>query len=76
MTTVTTTVKGQVVIPAGLRKKLKIKKGTVLSVREEGGKIIMQPIAEDPVTSGRGLLCTRGRVLRRLLEDRKFGSAR
>ena len=31
MTTVTTTVKGQVVIPAGLRKKLKIKNKAALT---------------------------------------------
>jgi len=38
------TVKGQVVIPAPLRQKLGIKKGTKFYVYEENGKIVLEPI--------------------------------
>ena len=39
MAVTTLTVKGQVVIPAALRKKLKIQQGTRLHVEEKNGKI-------------------------------------
>jgi len=74
MPTVTATTKGQVVIPAPLRKKFNIKKGTKLLVSEEDGKIIMETVSEDLVNSGRGMLCTRGKVLKRLMEDRESES--
>ena len=74
MPTVTATTKGQVVIPAPLRKKFNIKKGTKLFVSEEDGKIIMETISEDLVNSGRGMLRTRGKVLKRLMEDRESES--
>jgi len=74
MPTVTATTKGQVVIPAPLRKKFNIKKGTKLLVSEEAGKIIMETISEDLVNSGRGMLRTRGKVLKRLMEDRESES--
>jgi AbrB family looped-hinge helix DNA binding protein len=38
------TVKGQVVIPAPLRQKFGIKKGTKFHVYEENGKIVLEPI--------------------------------
>lgn len=74
MPIVTTTTKGQVVIPAALRKKLNIKKGTALSILEKDGKLIMEPLSGDPIEAGRGMLSTHGRVLKRLLEDRRFES--
>lgn len=71
MHTTTATVKGQVTIPALLRKKLNIHQGTKISVREQNGKIIMEPLSEDIVTVGRGMLHSQGRVIDRLLADRK-----
>ena len=76
MPTVTATTKGQVVIPAALRKKLKIRKGTQFSVSEKDGKIILEPIAEDPIKAGRGMLGTKGKVLRALMNDRKAEARR
>jgi AbrB family looped-hinge helix DNA binding protein len=76
MPTVTATTKGQVVIPAALRKKLKIRKGTQFSVSEKDGKIILEPIAEDPVKAGRGMLDTNGRVLQVLIRDREAEASR
>lgn len=71
MPVTTLTIKGQVVIPASLRAKLKIHKGSRLSVEEKNGRIIMVPLPEDAVSAGRGLLKSKGRILRSLLQDRK-----
>ncbi len=71
MTIVTTTVKGQIVIPAHLRKKYGIKKGTPVNIYEQGGKIIVEPIPDDPIETGKGMLKTKGRILARLLADRR-----
>lgn len=71
MTVVTPTIKGQIVIPAGLRKKFGIAKGTLINIYEQNNKIILEPIHEDPIEQGRGMLKTKGRVLKRLIADRR-----
>jgi AbrB family looped-hinge helix DNA binding protein len=71
MGVVRSTVKGQILIPAPLRKKFKIVQGTLLNVYEEEHRIVVEPLHEDPVSTGRGMLKTGGRVLRSLLKDRK-----
>jgi len=68
---VTSTIKGQIVIPADIRKKFKIKKGTRVNVYEKENKIIVEPLPDDPVQEGRGMLKTQGRVLKALMKDRK-----
>ena len=72
MSMTTATLKGQVVIPATLRKKLNIHQGTRLSVEEKNGKIIMEPLPDDFIKASRGMLKTKGKTLQRLLADRKF----
>ena len=47
MTIVTSTVKGQILIPAELRKKYGIEKGTQLNVYEKEDRIIVEPITEE-----------------------------
>ena len=71
MTIVTSTIKGQIVIPADIRGKFKIKKGTRVNVYEDGNKIIVEPLLDDPIKQGRGMLKTRGRILKVLMADRK-----
>jgi len=68
---VTSTVKGQIVIPADIRRKFNIKRGSRVNIYDEGNRIIVEPLPEDPVQKGRGILKTRGRILKTLLEDRK-----
>ena len=46
MQTVTISAKGQVVIPANIRKKLDLKKGEKLAIVEENGYIKMVPPAD------------------------------
>ena len=38
--------KGQVVIPAELRERLRLQKGTPATWREEGGRLVLTPITE------------------------------
>ena len=71
MEIVTSTVKGQIVIPAHIRRKFGIKKGTRFHVYEQRDRIIVEPIERDPVVEGRGMLKTGGRILKALIEDRK-----
>jgi len=50
------TQKGQIVIPAALRKKYGIRKGTRIAVSDREGSILLQPITPAYVRSLRGLL--------------------
>lgn len=56
MLTVKISTKGQVVIPASLRKKCGLRApGRVLVVEQEG-KLVLLPLPDDPVTGARGML--------------------
>jgi len=70
MSIVRATVKGQVVIPAKIRKKFGILKGTPVHIYEEGDRIVLEPVRYDPVQQGRGMLKSGGKVLKRLIHDR------
>lgn len=48
--------RGQIVIPAELRKKLSLKAGASFRVYDQGEKIVLIREVEDPVTQGLGLL--------------------
>jgi hypothetical protein len=62
MNTVRTTIKG---------KKFKISKGSVLNIYEDGKRILIEPIHQDIVREGKGILKTKGRVLKTLIAERK-----
>ena len=73
MHTAYVTSKGQLTIPAGLRRKYKIKKGTRVALFEENGKIVMQPVTREFIASIRGMFKLKpGEKLatQQLLEDR------
>lgn len=76
MATTTATQKGQVLIPAILRKKLNIRKGTRLSVTEQDGRIIMEPLPDDFIRQDRGRFKTKGKMLKRLLAERESEARR
>ena len=50
------TIKGQIVIPAKLRRKYSITPQTDIQVYEEDGRIVLQPITPDYVRQVRGML--------------------
>ena len=65
--------KGQIVIPAQLRRKYNIAKGTKLNVLDGDGEIILRPVLQNPVQQARGLF--RGGVssLQELRRERREG---
>jgi AbrB family looped-hinge helix DNA binding protein len=65
-----TTVKGQIVIPAPLRRKYGIKEGTKIIVIDGGDEIILHPITDEHISKLRGSLKGKG-SLQALLEERR-----
>ena len=70
METSTVTTKGQVVIPAKLRKKYRIKVGTRIHFTEQGQKILIEPVTKDFYMKLRGSLKGKG-VIEELISQRK-----
>ena len=72
MTISRATVKGQVIIPAPLRKKFNIKKGTRIAIIEgEGNVILMKPLPDDPIEASRGVLKGKTSIIKALVKDRR-----
>jgi AbrB family looped-hinge helix DNA binding protein len=63
------TVKGQVVIPAKIRYRLGIKKGSKFHVEEKNGEIILRPLTKEYFQRMSGIL-KEGRLVRALEETR------
>lgn len=64
------TVKGQIVIPAKLRRKYGIKAGTKITVIDTGEAIVLKPVNEVSLKRLQGTLKGKG-VLKSLLEERR-----
>ena len=71
MSTVKTLAKGQVVIPAKLRKKYHIKPGSELHILEYDGIIHLIPPAPDPIKAAAGSLPKKPSLASKLLKHRK-----
>lgn len=71
MTVVKATAKGQVVIPAEVRKKYNIVKGTKVKVEDRDGEIVVKPLLADAVREARGLYKSGKSALKALAEDRQ-----
>lgn len=65
------TVKGQVVIPSKIRKRLGIKKGTKVCFIERDEDVVLRPLTKDYFEKMAGLLQPGGQLTKRLLEARK-----
>lgn len=65
------TTKGQLVIPARLRRRFGIKKGTMVTFVEDDGRLIVQPVTREFIRGLRGSLKAEPSALRGLLEERK-----
>jgi AbrB family looped-hinge helix DNA binding protein len=65
-----TTVKGQIVIPAALRRKYGIKKGTKIIVTDNGDSIILKPLTEQYLRTLQGSLKAKG-ALQALVDGRR-----
>ena len=65
------TTKGQLVIPARIRRKLGIKPGTKVCFVERGGEILFQPVTKEYIRSVCGMLKSTTSVTQVLLTERK-----
>jgi AbrB family looped-hinge helix DNA binding protein len=63
------TVKGQIVIPAALRRKYGIKKGTKIIVTDNGDSISLKPVTEQYLIKLQGSLKGKG-MLKVLIDER------
>jgi AbrB family looped-hinge helix DNA binding protein len=63
--------KGQIVIPASIRKKYSIKPGNRIQMFEYGRLIYIIPHADDPVSEAHGCLPAHPSLSEELLADRK-----
>ena len=70
MTTTIVTTKGQIVIPSKIRKRHNIHKGTKLCILEKGDQIVLQPLTGDYFEKMAGILNTKGKLTKALLDER------
>ncbi|MGH8567917.1 MAG: AbrB/MazE/SpoVT family DNA-binding domain-containing protein [Gammaproteobacteria bacterium] len=63
--------KGQLVIPARLRRRLGIRKGTKVHLIEEGDRLILQPVTREFIRKLRGSLKGTPSILDKLLKERR-----
>ncbi|MBF8294181.1 MAG: hypothetical protein HW389_726 [Bacteroidetes bacterium] len=71
MDTSVVTTKGQIVVPAKIRRKFGIKKGTKIAFIEQNGKLIIQALDKSYFEALAGVLGTEGKMLKSLMEDKK-----
>ncbi|HEX6304805.1 MAG TPA: AbrB/MazE/SpoVT family DNA-binding domain-containing protein [Anaerolineales bacterium] len=62
--------KGQIVIPADMRRKYGIKSGTRIEIYDDGERIILRPVTPEYIRSLRGSL-KGGGALKILKEERR-----
>jgi len=67
----TVTTKGQLVIPAKLRRKYAIRKGTHVAFVEEENRLVLQPLTPEFIRSLRGSLKGEPSAMKVLLAERK-----
>ncbi len=61
--------KGQLVLPAELRKRMRLKPGTEFAVDEQAGRIILQPVTDQYIQSLRGMLGDTTDLIEQLRRD-------
>lgn len=71
MPIVRTSGKGQVVIPAAIRRRAGIRAGDKVSVQEQDGIIVVVPVMKKPGESLRGILKGRPSLIEALLKSRE-----
>jgi AbrB family looped-hinge helix DNA binding protein len=71
MATVKTLSKGQIVIPAEMRRKYHIAPGTKMQIMEYGGILYLIPPVDNPIKAACGLLPSKPSLATQLLKQRK-----
>jgi AbrB family looped-hinge helix DNA binding protein len=65
----TVSAKGQLVIPARVRRQLNITEGTRVAVRVDRGQVILQPVTNQYINSLRGILGDTSDMIEHLRRD-------
>lgn len=71
MTTAVVTSKGQIVIPAKIRRRLNINRGTKLCIEEKGSELILKAVTPEYFKSVAGILATKGKLAKSLIKERQ-----
>jgi AbrB family looped-hinge helix DNA binding protein len=71
MDTSVVTTKGQMVVPAKIRRKLKIKRGTRVVIIEQDDGFVVKPLDRKYFEHFAGILPTKGKATKALLEERR-----
>jgi AbrB family looped-hinge helix DNA binding protein len=71
MAIVKTLSKGQIVIPAEIRKRYHIEPGTEIQIMEYGGIIYLIPPVEDPIKAACGILPSEPSLSEKLVREIK-----
>ena len=69
------TIKGQIVIPASLRRKYGIKNGTKIIITDNGDSIILKPVTEQYLKNLQGSLKGKGGI-KVLVDERRRDNER
>lgn len=64
--------KGFVLIPSKMRKKYKIKEGTIINLKEEADGIKLVPFTPEYIRANVGFMGTKGKLLKALMEEKKI----
>jgi len=75
-TTAKVSAKGWIVIPAFLRRKYGIKPGSLVKIREEDNKIVLEPEKKNPVEECFGKYAREVSLTEALLKERKEEKSR
>lgn len=76
MNIVTTSPKGQVVIPAEIRKAIGLESGQKVSVELRHEEIVIKPLPKEPIKSLRGKFSSGSSMTQALLKERKEDAKR
>ena len=73
MTVTTVSTKGQIVIPARIRKSLGLrpKSKLIIKLSEDKQRVLVEPLPEDPIESACGFLSGEASLTQALLEERQ-----
>lgn len=71
METAIVTARGRIVIPAKVRQKFGLKRGTRIAFAELEGRLTIQPLDRNYFKNLAGILGTGGEMLRSLVEGKK-----
>ena len=76
MTSARVTSKGQLVIPAEIRRRHGIHKGTTVAFEDRGDEIVLRPVTPEYFNRYMGILKGKGSLCKELLAERARDTAR